>query len=278
METDTSAGRGLLKRAQLHVEDTGGDGRPVVLIHGWPLSGDSWSEQVPSLRDAGYRVIAYDRRGFGRSEKPRTGYGHNALADGLHNRLVELDLTDVTLVGFSMGGGEVARYCAVHGADRLRSVVFAAAVTPFMLQTEGNPDGPLSKTDAAAMAGQLTADPGTFYDAFTTEFFSAGGELQVTEQQRQEALAQCEQASKTAALACMTSFGTTDLRDDLESVTVPTLVLHGDSDATVPFEGSGKRTHEAIAGSQLHVIEGGPHGCNVSHADEFNRALLDFLA
>ncbi len=278
MRSDIGAGRGLPTATKLHVEDTGGGGRPVVLIHGWPLSGQSWSAQVPVLEGAGYRVITYDRRGFGRSDKPMTGYGYNTLADDLHNLIGDLDLQDVTLVGFSMGGGEVARYCAVHGCERLRSVVFASAITPFMLQTEGNPDGPLSKTDAAAMSAQLAADSDTFYDEFTREFFTAGGELRVTESERQQAIDQCNQASKTAALACMTSFGTTDLRDDIESVTVPALVLHGDSDATVPFEGSGKRTHEAIEGSELYLIEGGPHGCNVSHADEFNRVLLDFLA
>ena len=276
--TEVTAHSGLLKNVKVHVEDTGGPGRPVVLIHGWPLSGESWAPQVPALSAAGYRVVRYDRRGFGRSDKPLTGYGYDTLADDLDGVLTELDLHDVTLVGFSMGGGEVARYITRHGQDRLHSVVFAAAVTPYMLQGSDNPEGPLTKQQAAEMTKDLTKDQDAFYDQFTTQFFSVEGKLQVSEDERQEALAQTKQADKKAALACMTSFGTTDFREDLPHVTVPTLVLHGDGDGTVPFEGSGKRTHEAIPQSQLHVILGGPHGCNVSHAEEFNRVLVDFLS
>jgi pimeloyl-ACP methyl ester carboxylesterase len=275
---EVTAHSGLLKNVKVHVEDTGGPGRPVVLIHGWPLSGESWAPQVPALSAAGYRVVRYDRRGFGRSDKPLTGYGYDTLADDLDGVLTELDLHDVTLVGFSMGGGEVARYITRHGQDRLRSVVFAAAVTPYMLQGGDNPEGPLTKQQAAEMTKDLTKDQDAFYDQFTTQFFSVDGKLQVSEDERREALAQAGQADKKAALACMTSFGTTDFREDLPQVTVPTLVLHGDGDGTVPFEGSGKRTHEAIPQSQLHVILGGPHGCNVSHAEEFNRVLVDFLS
>ena len=276
--TEVTAHSGLLKNVKVHVEDTGGPGRPVVLIHGWPLSGESWAPQVPALSAAGYRVVRYDRRGFGRSDKPLTGYGYDTLADDLDGVLTELDLHDVTLVGFSMGGGEVARYVTRHGQDRLHSVVFAAAVTPYMLQGSDNPDGPLTKQQAAEMTKDLTKDQDAFYDQFTTQFFSVDGKLQVSDNERQEALAQTRQADKKAALACMTSFGTTDFREDLPHVTVPTLVLHGDGDGTVPFEGSGKRTHEAIPQSQLHVILGAPHGCNVSHAEEFNRVLVDFLS
>ncbi len=276
--TEITAHHGLFKDTKLHVDDSGGSGRPVVLIHGWPLSGESWSAQVPALEEAGYRVITYDRRGFGRSDKPKTGYTYDSLAEDLHTLLVELDLEDATVVGFSMGGGEVARYCAKYGDERLRSVVFASAVPPYMLQTGDNPEGPLTKAEAAKMTASLTADEEAFYDDFMTKFFSADGELKVSEAQRQEALALCLQSSKVAALACMTAFGTTDFRDDLPKVSVPALVLHGDSDGTVPFEGSGKRTHEAIQGSELVLIAGAPHGCNVSHPEEFNRALLDFLA
>lgn len=275
---DISAHSGLFKNTRLHVDDTGGPGRPVVLIHGWPLSGASWSEQVPALQRAGYRVISYDRRGFGRSDKPRTGYTYDTLSEDLHTLLTELDVSDVTLVGFSMGGGEVARYFSGYGAERLHSVVFAAAVPPYLMKTGDNPDGPLEKSQAAEMTAQLTADEDSFYDQFTTSFFSANGVLQVTEEQRQEALALCRQADKKAALACMEAFGTTDFRDDLPKVSVPALVLHGSADGTVPFEGSGARTHAALPGSELHIIDGGPHGCNVSHADEFNEALLTFLA
>ena len=276
--TEITAHHGLLKDTNLHVDDTGGPGRPVVLIHGWPLSGASWSEQVPALHGAGYRVVTYDRRGFGRSDKPMTGYTYDTLTDDLHTLLEALDLRDVTLVGFSMGGGEVARYFTRFGAERLHSVVFASAVPPYLLQTDDNPEGPLTKSAAAAMSADLAKDEDSFYDGFMTGFFSAGGVLKVSEQQRQEALAMCKQADKKAALACMAAWGSTDFRDDLTKVSVPALVLHGDSDAAVPFEGSGARTHAAISGSELHVIAGAPHGCNVSHPDEFNSALLQFLA
>jgi pimeloyl-ACP methyl ester carboxylesterase len=276
--TEITAHHGLFRSTHLHVDDTGGPGRPVVLIHGWPLSGESWKDQVPALQQAGYRVITYDRRGFGRSDKPKSGYSYDTLTDDLHAVLTGLGLDDATLVGFSMGGGEVARYFTKYGAERLHSVVFASAVPPFMMQSAGNPEGPLTKAEAAKMSASLTAGQDSFYDDFTTQFFSANGQLKVTEAERQEALALCRQASKAAALACMTAFGTTDFRDDLPKVSVPVLVLHGDSDQTVPFEGSGQRTHEAIQGSQLHLIAGGPHGCNVSHAQEFNQALLTFLA
>jgi pimeloyl-ACP methyl ester carboxylesterase len=276
--TEITAHHGLFKNTNLHVDDTGGTGRPVVLIHGWPLSGESWKDQVPALQQAGHRVVTYDRRGFGRSSKPLAGYSYDTLAEDLHTLIVALDLSDVTLVGFSMGGGEVARYVSNYDSERLHSVVFASAVPPYMLQSGDNPDGPLTAKEAAKMTASLTANQDAFYDEFTTEFFTANGELKVTEAQRQDALALTKQANKAAALACMTAFGTTDFRDDLPKVKLPTLVLHGDSDVTVPFDGSGKRTHAAIAHSELHLIAGAPHGCNVSHAQEWNTTVVEFLA
>lgn len=262
---------------RLHVEDTGGTGRPVILIHGWPLSAEAWKAQVPVLRDAGYRVISYDRRGFGRSEKPSDGYDYDTLAADLAAIIEERDLRDVTLVGFSMGGGEVARYIANHGQERLHSVVFAAAVPPYLLKTDDNPNGPLSQDKADAMREGLKANRETFFDGFTRDFFSAHDQLMVTEETRQAAIALCHQSDPRAALGCMQAFATTDFRADLDKVSVPTLVLHGDSDATVPLEGSGARTHKAIDGSELVVLENAPHGCNTSHTDDFNLALLNFL-
>lgn len=261
----------------LHYEDTGGTGRPVVLIHGWPLSGKAFKDNISALSEAGYRVIAYDRRGFGDSDKPKTGYSYDHLAEDLAGLLEEFELTDVTLVGFSMGGGEVARYVSKHGQNRVHSVVFASAVTPYMLHGGDNPDGPLTKTEATKMTAKLTADSEGFYDDFTTKFFSVDGDLKVDENKRQEALALCEQSEKLASLECMAAFGFTDFRDDLTKVTVPTLVIHGDGDAIVPLEGSGQRTHEAISSSELHAVNGAPHGVNVSHAAEWNQALLRFL-
>lgn len=275
---DVTVKSGLLSSTAVHVDDTGGPGRPVVLIHGWPLSGESWDDQVPALVEAGLRVVRYDRRGFGRSDKTRSGYDYDTLADDLDKVMTELDLRDASLVGFSMGGGEVARYISRYGQDRLRSVVFAAAVTPYMAQTEDNPDGPLTKDLAEEMTEGLSTDRDGFFDQFTTQFFSVDGVLKVTEEQRRTALAMCHQSDQKAALGCMEAFGTTDFRDDLPKVTVPTLVVHGDGDATVPFEGSGARTDTAIPQSRLEVVPGAPHGLNVSHADEFNRILTGFLS
>jgi pimeloyl-ACP methyl ester carboxylesterase len=262
----------------LHVTDTGGDGRPVVLIHGWPLSGASWSEQVPALSGAGYRVVSYDRRGFGQSD-PGDGYDYDALADDLANVLSELELTDVTIVGFSMGGGEVARYIAKHGEDRIHSAVFAAAVPPYLPQTDDNPDGPLDDATAKMFSDGLADDRDAFFDQFVTMFYSVGGdgEDKATKDQHDEALALAKLSDEGAAKGAMEAFASTDFRDDLTKITVPTLVIHGDSDGVVPFEGSGKRTHEAVASSELVVVEDAPHGFNVTHADEFNEALLAFL-
>ena len=274
---EITAHSGLLHTTKVHVEDTGGSGRPVVLIHGWPLSGESWAAQIPALQQAGYRVVTYDRRGFGRSDKPKRGYDYDTLAEDLDGVLSELDLHDVTVVGFSMGGGEVARYVTKFGQKRLHSVVFAAAVTPYLMQTDDNPDGPLTKEAAGQMAADLTADRDAFFDQFTTQFFSVDGVLKVSEQSRREAVALCLQSDPTAALSCMEAFATTDFRDDLPNFTVPTFVLHGDGDGIVPYEGSGARAYAAITHSRLVVLDDAPHGCNASNADVFNAALVEFL-
>ena len=261
----------------VHVEDTGGSGRPVVLIHGWPLSKESWREQIPALSQAGFRVVAYDRRGFGLSDKPGGGYDFDTLTEDLDGLIRELDLHDTSLVGFSMGGGEVARFVSKYGQERIRSVVFASAVPPYMLLTDDNPEGPLTKDHAATMTADLTADREGFFDQFTKDFFSVNGALQVTEAQRQQAVEICRLSDQKAALACMKAFGTEDFRNDLPKVNIPALVIHGDGDVIVPFPGSGARTHKAIPHSHLTVIAGGPHGCNVSHPSEFNSALIGFL-
>ena len=261
----------------LNVLDTGGDGRPVVLIHGWPLSGASWEHQISVLAAEGYRVIAYDRRGFGMSDKPSGGYDYDTFTADLDSLLTTLDLHDVTLIGFSMGGGEVARYVSTFGQDRLHSVVFASAVPPLFAKTDDNPDGPLDSATAEQMASGLSADREAFFDQFTKDFFSANGTMMVSEDERQAALELALQSDKTAALEAMNAFATTDFRPDLPAISLPTLVIHGDADGIVPFDGSGRLTHKAIAGSELHVVAGGPHGINVSHADEFNKTLIDFL-
>lgn len=262
----------------LHVEESYGGGRPVVLIHGWPLSGQSWEGQVGALVDEGYRVITYDRRGFGRSDKPANGFDYDALAADLDEIVTSLDLREVTLVGFSMGGGEVARYIANHGEDRLDSIVLASAVTPYMLQTEDNPFGPLTPEEATQMKTDLETDRDSFFDEFTRTFYSVAGELKVTEAERQKSIEWARQSDPQAALACMDSFGGTDFRDDLDKITVPALVIHGDSDDIVPVSGSAERTQEQVPSSSLQVISGAPHGLPASHTGEFNDALLGFLA
>lgn len=262
---------------RLHVDDSGGPGRPVVLIHGWPLSAQAWEPQVAVLRAAGYRVVAYDRRGFGHSDKPASGYGYDTLADDLQRVLDQCALQDATLVGFSMGGGEVARYIARHGESRLHSVVFAASVPPCLMKTADNPEGPLTPQKAQQMQKALLEDRDAFFDLFSKDFFSAHGALQVTELQRAAAVALCHQSAQHAALACMDAFSTTDFREDLKKVTVPTLVIHGEADAIVPLEGSGQRTHRDVPHSQLVTVKGAPHGLNVSHTQAFNEALLAFL-
>jgi pimeloyl-ACP methyl ester carboxylesterase len=262
---------------RLHIEDSGGSGRPVVLIHGWPLSAQAWAPQVSALREAGYRVVAYDRRGFGRSDKPASGYDYDTLADDLQRVMDQCGLQDATLVGFSMGGGEVARYISRHGESRLRSVVFAAAVPPYLMQAADNPGGPLTPEKAQEKSAAFERDRGAYFEQFTTAFFSAEGVLQVTEAQRREAIVLCEQSAPHAALACMHAFATTDFREDLKKLTRPTLVIHGGADAIVPFEGSGQRTHRAVPHSRLIKVSGAPHGLNVSHAAAFNDALLTFL-
>jgi non-heme chloroperoxidase len=262
---------------RLHIEDSGGGGRPVLLIHGWPLSTRSWERQVSALRAAGHRVVAYDRRGFGGSDRPESGYDYDTLADDLQRVMDQCGLQDVTLVGFSMGGGEVARYVSRVGESRLHSVVFAAAVPPYLMKAADNPEGPRTPDQARQKRRALETDRDAFFDQFTRDFYSSDGVLQVTEAQRGDAIAMCLQSAPHAALACMDAFGTTDFREDLKTLTVPTLVIHGDADAIVPIDSSGLRTHRAVPHSVLVRVSGAPHGLNVSHAPRFNDALLSFL-
>ncbi|MDP9429581.1 MAG: alpha/beta hydrolase [Actinomycetota bacterium] len=263
---------------ELHYQDVGA-GRPVVLIHGWPLSGRSWEAQVAPLVAAGYRVVTYDRRGFGESSQPWSGYDYDTFAADLHALLEHLDLRDVALVGFSMGGGEVVRYIATHGTERVSRAVLAAAVPPYLYKSADNPDGGLDDATIEQFQQGVIDDRIAFLDQFTTGFFTSGDAgLQVSEQQRQYALRIAEFASPKGTLDCITAFGRTDFRGDVAKVTVPTLLIHGDADAIVPFEVSGQRAHELIPNSELVVIEGGPHGVNASHPEQFNQALIAFLA
>ena len=262
---------------ELHYEDVG-TGSPVVLIHGWPLSGRSWESQVPALVEAGRRVVTYDRRGFGDSSQPWGGYDYDTFAADLDVLLQHLDLREVALVGFSMGGGEVVRYIARYGTDRVAKAVLAAAVPPYLYKSDDNREGGLDDATIAAFQEGVRTDRLAFLDEFTTNFFSAGGQLKVSEPQREYARDIAASASPKGTLDCIAAFARTDFRADLEKITVPTLVIHGDSDAIVPFEVSGRRSAEAIANAELVVVKGAPHGFNASHADEFNGHLLRFLA
>lgn len=263
--------------AAISYTDHGGSGRPVVLIHGWPLRGSSWDPTVGPLLDGGYRVITYDRRGFGDSTMSSVaGYDYNLLTSDLAALLDELDLHDVTLVGFSMGGGEVARFVGQHGVDRVHSLVFIAAIPPWLLNSEDNPAGGLDMPSARSMQEALRSDRPAFLDGFLTGFFSANGQLRVTEEQRQAALAMAAAADLDAAAECITLW-TTDFTADVARISVPTLILHGDADAIVPLSVSGARLHALVDGSILRVIPGGPHGLIASHTDEVNAALLQFL-
>ena len=262
---------------ELHYEDHG-TGKPVVLIHGWPLSGKSWEKQVPALVEAGYRAIAYDRRGFGSSSQPSDGYDYDTFANDLKAVLDKLELEDVTLVGFSMGGGEVARYIATYDEDRISKAVLAAAVPPYLYKADDNPDGGLDDAAIQEMEDGVRADRLAFLDGFTKKFFAAGDKTDlISEADRQASIDIAAGASPQATLECIGAFARTDFRADLTKISVPTLVIHGDSDGIVPFEVSGKRSAEAIENSTLVVIEEAPHGFNATNADEFNRALIDFL-
>jgi len=262
---------------QLYYTDSGGEGRPVVLIHGWPLSGEAWAANEPALVAAGHRVITYDRRGFGRSDKAADGYEYDTLASDLNELVLALDLTGAVLVGYSMGGGEVARYVGTYGEERLAGVVLAAAITPALCQTDDNPDGAMPFSGFAGLRDQCAGDRDAFVEQFMTWFFSNAAGMTIPDEAFADVLRIAAQGSDKALQDTILIWAT-DLRADCATITVPTLVIHGDEDNNVPFPASGRRAAELIAGARLHVVKGGPHGMNVSHAEEFNAALLDFLA
>ncbi|MBJ7472626.1 MAG: alpha/beta hydrolase [Solirubrobacteraceae bacterium] len=272
LTVDTDFGQDV----QLYFEDHG-EGRPIVLIHGWPLDGSSWEYNKPALIDAGFRVITYDRRGFGKSSRAWGGYDYDTFAADLAKLLDHLDVKDATLVGFSMGGGEVARYLGTHGTERVAQAVFAGAVPPYLYKTDDNPDGGLDDATIEQFQAGVTTDRAAFLEGFIKNFFTAGDQTLASDSVQHVAFGVAAPASPKGTLDCITAFGKTDFRPDLAKISLPTLVIHGDSDAIVPLEVSGKRTAEAIPGAQLHVVEGGPHGFNVTHAAEFNETLLAFV-
>ena len=261
----------------LHFTDSGGDGRPLVLVHGWPLSGEAFARNVPAFREAGLRVVTYDRRGFGRSGRPAGPVDYDVLSDDLAALVEHLDLRGAVLLGFSMGGGEVARFFTRHGSERVAGAIFSGSITPALCITDDNPDGAMPIDGFQGMADQCTADRDGFLDQFVTWFYStADGGLQVDEETRQAALTIARQSDPAAAAQAILLWAT-DLRDDCRAVDVPTLVIHGDGDINVPIDKSSRRMAEFVPDSELVVIHGGPHGVNDSHAEHWEREIIGFI-
>ena len=261
---------------ELYYEDHG-SGHPIILIHGYPLSGASWEKQVPVLLGAGYRVITYDRRGFGKSSQPTEGYNYDTFAQDLKKLIAHLKLKDVALAGFSMGGGEVARYIGKFGSKGITKAIFVSSVPPFLLKTPDNPEG----IDGSVFEGiqkAVAADRYVFFTGFFKNFFNTDKLLgtRVSEQAVQASWNVAAGCSATASLACVPAWHE-DFRADLGRVDIPALVVHGDSDRILPIEASGHRTARMIKGARLVVLKDGPHAVNWTHADELNQEMLRFL-
>ena len=260
----------------LYVKDWG-SGRPVVLIHGWPLNADSWDAQALALAEAGFRAIAYDRRGFGRSGQPWSGYDYDTLADDLADVLDQTGAQDATLVGFSMGGGEVARYMSRHDGKGVAAAGLIASVVPYMLKTDDNPHG-VPEEQLQQIADGIKEDRYGFFPTFFKQFFGVG---LVSSPVSQETVEWACQATNLAGLRpilqCADSFGHTDFRPDLPAFRVPTLIVHGTSDKTVPIDATGRAAAKGIPGAQLVEYDGAPHGLTVTERDRFTDDLLTFL-
>jgi pimeloyl-ACP methyl ester carboxylesterase len=261
---------------EIYYEDHGA-GQPVVLIHGYPLSGRAWDKQVPALLEAGYRVITYDRRGFGKSSQPTVGYEYDTFAADLHALLEYLDLRDAVLVGHSMGTGEVTRYLGHYGPGRVAKGVLVSPIPPYLLQAADNPDGvPQALFDGFAAAAR--ADTPAWMKGFLDNFYNTEtllGTL-VSDQAFQASWNLAVTASATAAVACIATWAT-DFREDLPKIDVPVLVIQGDADQVLPLDKTGRRLPALVSDARLVVIEGGPHAIPWTHAAQVNTALLDFL-
>ena len=271
-----TAGKENSGNIDLYYEDHG-SGKPVVLIHGYPLSGASWEKQTAVLLAAGHRVITYDRRGFGKSSQPTAGYNYDTFAEDLHHVVTQLQLRDFALAGFSMGGGEVARYIGKYGSSGVSKAVFISSVPPFLLKTADNPEG----VDASVFDGikkAVAADRYAFFTEFFKNFYNTDVLLgkRVSEQAVQASWNVAAGASATASLACVPTWHE-DFRKDLDRVDVPTLVIHGDADRILPIGASGLRTAKLIKGARFSVVMDGPHCITWTHADDVNRELVSFL-
>ena len=271
-----NAGKENSCNIDIYYEDYG-SGKPVVLIHGWPLSSSSWEKQIPSLIEAGYRVIAYDRRGFGHSSKPASGYNYDTLAEDLNKIMTKLNLRDATLVGFSMGGGEVARYLSKYGSERVNKAVFMSAIPPFLLKTSNNPEG----VDGSVFDGMkkaIKADRPAFLSEFFSNFYNVDilKGTKISDEVVRLSWNVGAGASPKGTLDCVSAW-LVDFREELKRINIPVLIMHGDADRILPLAATGKRTPEFVKGSRLVVIKGAPHGMNWTHAEEINRELLAFL-
>ncbi|MCE6996190.1 alpha/beta hydrolase [Saccharothrix sp. S26] len=261
---------------ELYYEDHG-SGRPVVLIHGYPLDGQSWEKQTDALVKAGHRVITYDRRGFGRSSKTMTGYDYDTFAADLDKVLTRLDLRDVVLVGFSMGSGEVARYLGTYGSQRVAKAAFLGALQPFLLQTEDNPTGvPQSVFDG--IAEQAEADRYAWYESFFADFFNTDETLgsRLSDAALRANWATAIASAPVAAYACVPAW-LTDFRADVERIDVPSLILHGTADRILPIDATAREFRRRLPGARYVEIDGAPHGLLLTHAAEVNAALIAFL-
>lgn len=263
-------------KIELYYEDHG-SGQPVVLIHGYPLDGHSWEKQLPQLLDTGHRVVTYDRRGFGRSSQPTSGYDYDTFAADLGRLLTTLDLTEVVLVGFSMGTGEVTRYLATYGHARVHKAALLAPVPPFLLRTPDNPAG----VDAQVFDGIMDAirrDRYAYLTRFYADFYAIEENIgfRLSDEVVRNSFAVAARASATATLACVGSW-LTDFRRDVGRITVPTLILQGTHDRILPIDSTGRQLHRLLPEAEYVEVEDAPHGLLWTHADDVNSALHSFL-
>ncbi|MEH3112398.1 alpha/beta fold hydrolase [Pedobacter terrae] len=260
----------------LHYQDLGA-GIPVILIHGWPLDHQMWDYQSAALTDAGFRVISYDRRGFGKSDKPLEGYDYDTLADDLKAIIDELGLENAVLAGFSMGGGEVVRYFSKYGGKGISKAILISSIAPFMLQTPDNPDGvPQEKIDEIT-AGLIDDRPG-FLGTFTKQFYGQGLlNKPVSSERLATDLTIAMQATLKSTLGCAAAFSSTDLRAEISSINVPVLIIHGDEDQTVPIKPTGEQAAQLLPHAEYIVYEGEPHGLFITAKDRLNADLIDFI-
>ena len=261
---------------KIYVKDWG-SGRPVILLHGWPLSADSWDDQAMAIADAGFRAIAYDRRGFGRSEQPFGGYNYDTLADDLAAVVEETNANDATIVGFSMGGGEVARYMSRHAGKNVAQAVLVSSIVPYMLKTADNPDG-VDQATFDKMTEGMKQDRAHFFASFFRDFYGVGlVSHPVSDEVLEWSRSVSMQASLKATLDCAKAFATTDFRIDLASFSVPTLIIHGTSDKTVPIDATGRAAAQGIPHAKLIEYDGAPHGLFATHKERLANDLLAFL-